>query len=85
LLGSVPGHATTPPLPSMSGKRTIVAGGTLATDYGVFAADVVIEDGRARVFVDGDAAQELAHAVLDANVDKLTLEPRFIVRTGNAG
>ena len=30
----------------MSGKRTVIAGGTVATDYGVFAADVVIEDGR---------------------------------------
>jgi hypothetical protein len=25
----------------LSGRRTIVAGGTLATDYGVFTADVV--------------------------------------------
>jgi len=46
-----------------------------------FEGDVVIEDGRARVFVDGDAAKELEHAVLDANVDEHTLEPRFIVRT----
>src|SRR6476660_4261408 len=57
-------------------------------DYSVvhepFEGDVVIEDGRARVFVDPDAATELAHAVLDANVDEHTLEPRFIVRTGNA-
>ena len=30
----------------MNGKRTVIAGGTVATDYGVFAADVVIEDGR---------------------------------------
>ena len=49
-----------------------------------FEGDVVIEDGRARVFVDSDAAKELEHAVLDANVDEHTLEPRFIVRTGNA-
>jgi allantoinase len=30
----------------MSGKRTIVSGGTVATDTAVFAADVVIEGGR---------------------------------------
>jgi allantoinase len=30
----------------MSGKRTVIAGGTVAADYGVFAADLVIEDGR---------------------------------------
>ena len=57
-------------------------------DYSVvhepFEGDVVIEDGRARVFVDSDAAKELEHAVLDANVDEHTLEPRFIVRTRNA-
>jgi iron-sulfur cluster assembly protein len=46
-----------------------------------FAGDVVIEDGRARVFVDPDAAKELDDAVLDANVDENTLETRFIVRT----
>jgi dihydroorotase-like cyclic amidohydrolase len=28
----------------MSAKRTLVAGGTVATDYGVFPADVLIED-----------------------------------------
>jgi iron-sulfur cluster assembly protein len=58
-------------------------------DYSVvhepLEGDVVIEDGRARVFVDSDAAKELEHAVLDANVDEHTLEPRFIVRTGSAG
>ena len=57
-------------------------------DYSVvhepFEGDVVIEDGRARVFVDSDAAKELENAVLDANVDEHTLEPRFIVRTRNA-
>ena len=57
-------------------------------DYAVvhepFEGDVVIEDGRARVFVDSDAAKELEHAVLDANVDEHTLELRFIVRTRNA-
>jgi len=30
----------------VSGKRTILAGGTVATDAGVFPADIVIEDGR---------------------------------------
>src|SRR5215510_1145861 len=30
----------------MYGKRTVIAGGTVAADYGVFAADLVIEDGR---------------------------------------
>src|SRR6266436_5147179 len=30
----------------MSGTRTILAGGTVATDTAVLAADVVIEDGR---------------------------------------
>ena len=30
----------------MNGKRTVIAGGTVAADYGVFAADLVIEDGR---------------------------------------
>src|SRR3954452_18954293 len=29
----------------MSAKRTVIAGGTVATDTAVFAADVVIEDG----------------------------------------
>jgi iron-sulfur cluster assembly protein len=46
-----------------------------------FEGDVVIEDDRARVFVDSDAAKELEHAVLEANVDENTLETRFIVRT----
>jgi|SRR5262245_9175245 len=43
--------------------------------------DLVIGDGPARVFVDLDAAKELEHAVLDANVDAETLETRFIIRT----
>ena len=53
------------PLPTMSGKRTIVAGGTLATDYGVFAADVVIEDGRVAAMTeqaDRSGADELIDA-----------------------
>ena len=31
---------------SATGKRTVIAGGTVATDSAVFAADVVIADGR---------------------------------------
>jgi len=57
-------------------------------DYAVvhepFEGDIVIEDGHARVFLDSDAAKELEHAVLDANVDEHTLAPRFIVRTRDA-
>jgi hypothetical protein len=34
-----------------------------------FEGDLVIEDGRARVFVDPDAAEELEHGVLYAHVD----------------
>jgi dihydropyrimidinase len=30
----------------VSGKRTLVAGGAVATDYGMFPADVLIEDER---------------------------------------
>ncbi|MDX6495904.1 MAG: allantoinase, partial [Gaiellales bacterium] len=30
----------------MSGRRTLIAGGTLATDRAVFPADILIEDGR---------------------------------------
>ena len=30
----------------MSGPRTAVCGGTLAADYGVFAADILIEEAR---------------------------------------
>jgi Fe-S cluster assembly iron-binding protein IscA len=47
--------------------------------------DLVIEDGAARVFIDPDAAKELEHAVLDANVDEQALETRFIVRMRDAG
>jgi allantoinase len=49
----------------MSGKRTVVAGGTLATDHGVFAADVVIEDGRVAAVAeqaDRSGADELIDA-----------------------
>ena len=38
----------------MSGRRTVIAGGTVATDYGVMSADVLIEDGRVAAI--GDAA-----------------------------
>jgi Fe-S cluster assembly iron-binding protein IscA len=58
-------------------------------DYSVvhepFEGDLVIEDGRARVFVDPDAAKQLEHGVLDAHVDEQTLETRFIVRIRDAG
>ena len=49
----------------MSGKRTVIAGGTLATDYGVFIADVVIEDGRVAAIAeqaDRSGADELIDA-----------------------
>jgi iron-sulfur cluster assembly protein len=42
--------------------------------------DLVIEEGRARVFVEPDAAPQLEHAMLDAHVDENTLEERFVVR-----
>jgi iron-sulfur cluster assembly protein len=58
-------------------------------DYSVvhepFEGDPVVEDSGARVFVDPDAAKDLEHAVLDANVHEDTLETRFIVRTRDAG
>jgi iron-sulfur cluster assembly protein len=53
-----------------------------AVEHGPFEGDLVIEDGPARVFVDPDAANELADAVLDANVDEQTAEIRFIIRPG---
>jgi Fe-S cluster assembly iron-binding protein IscA len=57
-------------------------------DYSVvhepFEGDLVIEDGPARVFVDPDAAKQLEHGVLDAQVDEQTLETRFIVRIRDA-
>ena len=46
----------------MSGKRTILAGGTVATDAGVFPADIVIEDGRVAAIADHgsiDGADEM--------------------------
>ena len=49
----------------MNGKRTIVAGGTVATHAGVFPADVVIEDGRVAALADHgavDGADELIDA-----------------------
>ena len=65
MLGSVPAMATTQALPTVSGKRTVIAGGTVATDYGVFAADVVIEDGRVAAIAeqaDRSGADELIDA-----------------------
>ena len=46
-------------------KRTVVAGGTLATEYGVFAADVVIVDGRVAAITDR-AALKGADELIDA-------------------
>jgi allantoinase len=49
----------------MSGKRTVVAGGTLATPAGTFRADLAIEDGRVAAITDpggAGAADELIEA-----------------------
>ena len=49
----------------MSGKRTLIAGGTVATDSAVFAADVVIEGGHIAALAEpgaGGAADELIGA-----------------------
>jgi len=40
----------------VSGRRVVISGGTVATDYGVFEADVVIEDGRVAAIAEGPAA-----------------------------
>lgn len=58
-------------------KRTVIAGGTVATDYGVFPADVVIQDGRVLALTaegDGTAgADELidarGHVVMPGAID----------------
>ena len=39
----------------MNGKRTLISGGTVATDQAVFAADVMIEDGRVAAMGDHGA------------------------------
>src|SRR5262245_28566959 len=49
----------------MSGRKTVIAGGTLATDYGVFAADVVIEDGRVAA-ISSHGTRTGADEVIDA-------------------
>src|SRR2546425_580128 len=41
---------------AMSGKRTVIAGGTVATDSAVLAADLVIEDGRIAALTEPGAA-----------------------------
>ena len=49
----------------MSGRRTLIAGGTVATDRRSFAADVVIEDGRIAALAEpgaGGRADELIDA-----------------------
>src|SRR5438034_264133 len=49
----------------VSGKRTLIAGGTVATDYGVFPADVLIEDERIVSIADHGSLNE-ADDVIDA-------------------
>ena len=49
----------------MSGKRTLVAGGTLATDYGVFPADLLIE-GELVASIADPGSSEGADEVIDA-------------------
>ena len=47
---------------AVSGRRTVIAGGTVATESAVFAAEVVIEDGRIAALAEpgaGPAADEL--------------------------
>jgi Fe-S cluster assembly iron-binding protein IscA len=56
-----------------------------SVEHEPFEGDLVIEDDRARVFVDPDAAMDLEDAMLDAHVDDDTLETRFIVRMPDAG
>ena len=51
---------------AVSGKRTIIAGGTVATDGGVFAADIVIEDGRIAAIADHGAIDGGADELIDA-------------------
>jgi allantoinase len=47
-------------------SRTVVAGGTVATDYGVFAAHVVIDGERVSALTDDDAVLAGADDVIDA-------------------
>jgi len=48
----------------MSGKRIAITGGTLATEYGVFPGDLLVEDGRiAAIAAPGEATGELDEAV----------------------
>ena len=49
----------------MSGKRTLVAGGTVATDYGVFPADLVIEGELVGSIADPESSNS-ADEVIDA-------------------
>ncbi|MGN6378656.1 MAG: allantoinase AllB [Gaiellales bacterium] len=50
----------------MSGPRTVIAGGTLATERGVLAADLVIEDGRIAAVAEPGAAPP-ADELIDAS------------------
>ena len=49
----------------MNDKRVVISGGTVATDYGVFEADVVIEDGRVAAIAEG-AGRNGGDEVIDA-------------------
>ncbi len=52
----------------MNGKGTAIVGGTLATDYGVFAADLLVEDERIAAIVAPDGtASKRADDVIDAS------------------
>jgi len=52
----------------VSEGRTLVAGGTLVSDYGVFAGDLVLEDGRIRAIAEAGAfPASLVDEVIDAS------------------
>jgi allantoinase len=51
----------------VSGPRTAVCGGTLATDYGVFAADILIEDGRIAAIGRDPGIARRADEMIDAS------------------
>jgi allantoinase len=47
-------------------KRTVIAHGTVATEFGVFAAHVVVDRGRVTALTDDDAVLRTADEVVDA-------------------
>src|SRR5579863_2632172 len=55
---------------------TVIANGTIATDYGIFAAHIVIADGRITHLTDDDAAIHSADELIDAR--GLTILPGAI-------